>query len=151
MHKSRSHCVGSEWPLERIKLDIAVSIENVCTAKQLADCLIQVAYATIQWKSLMRLFDIHAPPELDVNRSISDSYCSAVSALSFRAMSHATTHSVTSKADPWTKSQNQSSHGASKQCSAWGNSLRSSEQESATPGDSWQEVCQEKKQATHTL
>ena len=81
MHKSRSHRVGLEWSLKRIKLDIAVSIENVRTVKQLADILIQGAYATIQWKSVMRLFDIHAPPELDVNRSISESmFCSLCAA-----------------------------------------------------------------------
>ena len=47
------------------------------------------AFATIQWKSLMRLFDDHPPPKLNVIRSFSESCRSAVSSIHARAMSNA--------------------------------------------------------------
>ena len=49
----------------RIKLDSSIPIRHVRTAEQLADILTDGALTAIQWKSLMRLFDIHLPLQVE--------------------------------------------------------------------------------------
>ena len=48
------------------------------TAEPLADTLTKGAFTDIQWKSLMRVFDIHPPSDLNVDRSFSESDSSVV-------------------------------------------------------------------------
>ena len=50
-------------------LDSSVSIRYVRTTEQVADILRKGASTTIQWKSLLQLFDVQRPPKLDVERS----------------------------------------------------------------------------------
>ena len=78
-HVSRTHRVHLQWLFERNKLDSSISLRYVCTAEQVADMKTKCAFATIQWRSLMRLFGIHPPSNLNVHRSHSESSCSAVS------------------------------------------------------------------------
>ena len=56
-----------------------ISIRHVRTTEQLAGILTNGSFATMQWKTFVRLFNTHPPPTWNVNRSISESPCSAVS------------------------------------------------------------------------
>ena len=47
--------------------------------KQLADMLTTGVFTTIPWRSLLRLFDIHLPSNVNLDRSLSESSSSAVS------------------------------------------------------------------------
>ena len=60
---------------------IQVSLDMLCTTKQVADKLTEGAFATFHRKALLRVCDVHPPPKLNVHRSLSESSCSAVSSL----------------------------------------------------------------------
>ena len=62
-HFPHTHRVDLRGLFERIRLDSVMSIRVVHTTKQLADILTRGEFTTIRWKSLMRLFDTHAPPK----------------------------------------------------------------------------------------
>ena len=64
-HVSRTHFVDRKRLFVRIKLDSSIPIRHVRTAEQLADILTDGALTAIQWKSLMRLFDIHLPLQVE--------------------------------------------------------------------------------------
>ena len=78
-HVSRTDRVCVDWLHERINLDSSMFSRYVGTREQLAAFLTNGAFATIKWKSLMRLLIIHPPPNLNGDRSVSESSCSAVS------------------------------------------------------------------------
>ena len=63
---------------ERFNVDSSISFRHVRISEQLADMLTKGAFTTSQWKSLMRLFDIHQPSNLNVDSSFSVLSCSAV-------------------------------------------------------------------------
>ena len=86
-HLSRPDRVDLDWSLERINLDSSISIRYVRTTEQLADMSTNGALTTIQWKSLVWLFDVHPPSSLNVDRSISESSCSSVALNTHLAMS----------------------------------------------------------------
>ena len=65
-HVSRTHGVDLDWQFERIKLDSSIFVRYVRTIEQRIDMLTKRAFTTIQWKSLMRSFDIHPPSDLNV-------------------------------------------------------------------------------------
>ena len=71
----------------------------------MADVLTEGAFSTIQWKSLMQLFDVHPPPQLNVDP---ESSCSAVSQQTPLVMSTACSSQREKPED--------SSHGV---CSGW--------------------------------
>ena len=54
------------------------------------------AFTTVQWKTLMCLFDIHPPSDLNVDRSISESHCPA-------AVSHQLLHAMSNALQPSTR------------------------------------------------
>ena len=66
-HESRTHLAHLDWLFERINFDSSVSIRHVRTRGQLADMLTEGAFTTIQWKSVMRLFDIHPQPQINMS------------------------------------------------------------------------------------
>ena len=68
-HVSRTHHVDLCWLFDPINLDGSI-FRYVRTTEQLADILTTGAFATIQWKSLMKLFDIHSPSDVGVDRSL---------------------------------------------------------------------------------
>ena len=65
-HVSRTHRVDLDCQFGRMNLENSVS---------------NIAFATVQCKSLMRLFDIHPPQQVNVKRSASESSCPAVSSI----------------------------------------------------------------------
>ena len=89
-HVSRTHHVDLCWLFDPINLDGSI-FRYVRTTEQLADILTTGAFATIQWKSLMKLFDIHSPSHLMwvLTAAFSESSYSAVSQKSPLAMSNA--------------------------------------------------------------
>ena len=104
--KSQSHGVDQEWFFERIKLDSSISSRYVRTTERLSDILSICALTTIQWKSLMQLFHIHPPPNLNVDRlnvdrSFSESFCSAVSQKIPLATSNAYNSKREFESGPW--------------------------------------------------
>ena len=60
--------VDLDRPLERINLDLSISIRCVRTTEQLTHMLTTSAYTTIQPRSLMQFFDIPPPPKWNVDR-----------------------------------------------------------------------------------
>ena len=91
--------VGQEWPVERIKPDM--SIPCVRATETLADSLTKGAFTTIQWKPLMRVVHMHPPFNVDVDRSLPASSCSAVSQKSPLAMSNACSSQRDFKTGQW--------------------------------------------------
>ena len=59
-HVSLTHRVDLDRLLGRIQLDNWMFIRSVRTHEPLVDLLTKCLFTTIQWKSLMRLFDIHS-------------------------------------------------------------------------------------------
>ena len=98
---SSTHRVDLDRLLERINLDHSIFMRHVRSTNKLADRMTTCAFTTIQWKSLMRAFDIHAPPKFDVRRSISESSCSSVSSLPSRTMSNAYSSQRDFECGPW--------------------------------------------------
>ena len=86
-HVSRTHRGDLDWLFERINLDSSIFIRYVRITEQLADMLTKCAFATIQWRFLMQLFDLHPHPKLNVDRMFSETSCSAVSPQTPRAKS----------------------------------------------------------------
>ena len=78
-HVSRTHRVVLDLLYEQINLESSLSIQHVRITEQMADISTHGAVTTIQWMSLMRLFDMHPLSNLNVDCSLSESYCSAVS------------------------------------------------------------------------
>ena len=62
-HESRTHRVYLDCLFERTNNDSSISIRHVRTGEELADMLTEGAFTTVQWKSVMRLFDIHPQPQ----------------------------------------------------------------------------------------
>ena len=52
---------------------------HVHTTEQMADMMTKGACTSLQCKSPIQLFDVHPPPKSNVDRSFSESCCSAVS------------------------------------------------------------------------
>ena len=112
--ETRTHCV--DMVFERINFG-HLYIHSMRTKEHLADTWTKGAFTTSQWKSLMRLFDIHPPSNLNVDRHFLDSSCSAVSPQT----SHATSDVYHRRRDvdkrSWKEKLGDSSHGVR---SAWG-------------------------------
>ena len=66
-HESRTQPVHLDGLFERINLDSSLSIRHVRAGDQLADMLTEGAFTTTQWKSVMRLFDIHLQPKIKMS------------------------------------------------------------------------------------
>ena len=64
-HMSRSRRVDLDWPFQRKKWTVLCPF-NLCVPRSNWQTFFdQGAFATIQWKSLMRLFDIHPPSHFE--------------------------------------------------------------------------------------
>ena len=63
-HESRTYPVHLDCLFERSNLDSSISIRHVRTGEKVADMLTEGAFTTIQWKSVMWLFDIHLQPKI---------------------------------------------------------------------------------------
>ena len=123
--------------------------------------LTKSAFTTIQWKSLMRLFDIHPPPNLNVDRSHSESSYAAVSLITHLAMSNTYSSQRDFESGPWEEKSETRRNPAIEQSGerssawrnpvrysssrAWGNLTRSSEQIGAESDACDHEVCHETK------
>ena len=117
---SRIHRADLNSLIERIHLESSISIRYVRTTEQLADVWTTGALTPIQWKSLMRLFDIHPPSDVSVDRSLSESLCSAVSQKTPLAMSNANSSQRDFKSGLRGVRLEDSSHGVR---SAWRNPM----------------------------
>ena len=126
-------------------------MRHVSSTEQLADILTKGACTPIQWKSLMRLFNIQPPSNLYVDSSFSEPSCSAASQMTLLAMSNATSSQRELEHGPWEEKPEESSHGVRSAwrnpmfCSssdAWRDPVRSSEQGGAESDADSQEVCQ---------
>ena len=89
--------IESTWTVQFL-YDLCVPRNNWWT------CGPQVRSLPFQWKSLMRLFDIHPPSDVSVDRSFSESPRSAVSQKTPLAMSNANSSQRDFKSGPWKKS-----------------------------------------------
>ena len=66
-------------------LDSSIFIRYVRTTAHLSDMLTRGAFTTLQFKSLMRLFDIHPPSHLNVDHSLCEESCAALFFFDFEA------------------------------------------------------------------
>ena len=82
-------------------LDSCLSIPHVRTTAQLADMLTTIAFTTLQFESLMRLFNIHPPSYLNVDHSLSAQSCAAFSFEAPLAMSNANSAHRDLESGPW--------------------------------------------------
>ena len=110
----------NDFSAESIWTAQLISIRHVRTREQLADILTKGAFATVQWKSVLRLFDIHPPSHLNVDRSFSASSGSAVSPQTTHAIPDVHKTQCDFEKGSWKQKLQNSSAGV-ENCSAWGN------------------------------
>ena len=126
-------------------MDLSISIRCVRATEPLADMLTEGAFTTIQWESVCH-FRHSSTTTTRVNRSISETFSSAVTALSAHATSNAYCSQRDFEVGSWDERLEEPQFGLANQRSAWMKPTRSSENKKARTSTVLEkEVCQENK------